>query len=179
MATTNPYQRPRATVADSDEPEYQTVRIFGVSGRVGRVRYIAYTVGLSLLILAAAGVVAAVLDRALGGNGVVGISLIIAAYGAVLLAYVFLTIQRCHDFDVNGWLSIVFILIPLGMFALWIIPGTRGANRWGPPTAPNSTLAVVGALILPFIFVAGIVAAIAIPAYQNYAKRAPAAEQQR
>jgi uncharacterized membrane protein YhaH (DUF805 family) len=177
MAVANPYQRPQASVADSDEPEYQSVRVFGAAGRIGRVRYIGYTVGLPLLIVGLAALVGAVLDRALGAG--VTVPLIIGAYAAVLLAYILLTIQRCHDFDVSGWLSIVFILVPLAVLLLWIIPGTKGPNRYGPPSEPNSTLAVVGALVLPFVFVAGILAAVAIPAYQDYVKRAQQAAQRR
>jgi uncharacterized membrane protein YhaH (DUF805 family) len=177
MAVANPYQRPQAAVADNDEPEYQSVRIFGAAGRIGRVRYIAYTVGLPLLIVGLAALVGAVLDRALGVG--VTLPLVIGAYAAVVLAYILLTIQRCHDFDVSGWLSIVFILVPLAVLLLWIIPGTKAPNRYGPPTEPNSTLAVIGALVLPFVFVAGILAAVAIPAYQDYVKRAQAAGQRR
>jgi Tfp pilus assembly major pilin PilA len=44
---------------------------------------------------------------------------------------------------------------------------------------PNSTLAVVGAFVLPFVFVTGIVAAVAIPVYQDYAKRAQQTDQPR
>ncbi|HLB13729.1 MAG TPA: DUF805 domain-containing protein [Burkholderiales bacterium] len=177
MAVANPYQGPRAAVADSDEAEYQSVRIFGAAGRIGRVRYIAYTVGLPLLIVGLAALVGAVLDRALGVG--VTVPLVIGAYAAVILAYILLTIQRCHDFDVSGWLSIVFILVPFAVLLLWIIPGTKAPNRYGPPTEPNSTLAVIGALVLPFVFVAGILAAVAIPAYQDYVKRAQQAGQRR
>jgi uncharacterized membrane protein YhaH (DUF805 family) len=171
MATTNPYQRPRAAVADS-EPEYQSVRIFAAAGRVGRIRFIAYTVGLTVLIVFVAGLVGGVLDGMLrGGRGFTTV-ITLGGVAFVLLIQVLLTIQRCHDFDVTGWLSVVFILVPLAALLLWVIPGTNGPNRYGPPTAPNSTLAVIGALLLPFVFVAGIVAAVAIPAYQDYVKRA-------
>ena len=179
MAVANPYQRPRAAVADSDEPEYQSVRIFGAAGRIGRVRFIAYTVGLAVLIVFVAGLVGAILDGVLRGGGGITAMLMFAAIAVVLVIQVLLTIQRCHDFDVSGWLTILFLLIPLAALLLWIIPGTKGPNRYGPPTEPNSTLAAIGALVLPFVFVAGILAAVAIPAYQDYVKRAQQAGQRR
>jgi uncharacterized membrane protein YhaH (DUF805 family) len=171
MAAVNPYQRPRAAVADSDEPEYQSVRIFGAAGRIGRVRYIAYTVGLSALIMLVAGLAAALLGRLSLRDGIL-VALQVGAVGAILLIQVLLTVQRCHDFDVSGWLSILFIVIPLAALLLWIIPGTKGPNRYGPPSEPNTTLTVIAGLILPFVVVAGILAAVAIPAYQDYVKRA-------
>jgi uncharacterized membrane protein YhaH (DUF805 family) len=179
MAAINPYQRPGAAVADGDEPEIQPVRIFGASGRIGRVRYIAYSAGLPFLIVAAVAVVAGLLERVLGAGGSLAVPLLIGAYGLALVICVLLTIQRCHDFDVTGWLSLVFLLVPLAVLLLWVIPGTRGANRFGPPPEPNSALAVIGALVLPLLVVGGILAAIAIPAYQDYAKRAQAAAARR
>jgi uncharacterized membrane protein YhaH (DUF805 family) len=163
MANVNPYQVPRAAVADAAE-QVQPVRIFSVSGRIGRARYIAYTLGLSVLIMFAASVLA----RALGEAGpLVGIA------GAVLTLVItmMLTVQRSHDFNVSGWLAIL-ALIPLVNLIFWFIPGSDGANRFGAPTPPNSVLVLIGAWIVPFFFILGIVAAIAIPAYQDYAKRA-------
>jgi Tfp pilus assembly protein PilE len=57
------------------------------------------------------------------------------------------------------------------------IPGTDGPNRFSTPPPPNTTGAVVLALIIPLIFILGIVAAIALPAYQQYVNRAHATQQ--
>ena len=58
------------------------------------------------------------------------------------------------------------------------MPGTRGANNYGKPPPPNTTGAVVLACIVPVIMIVGIVAAIAIPAYQDYAQRVAGSEVQ-
>jgi heme/copper-type cytochrome/quinol oxidase subunit 2 len=126
-----------------------------------------------------AGLVAGLLIRILGLGGGILVALQVGAVGAILLIQVLLTVQRCHDFDVSGWLSILFIVIPLAALLLWIIPGTKGPNRYGPPSEPNTTLTVIAGLILPFVVVAGILAAVAIPAYQDYVKRAQQAGQRR
>jgi Tfp pilus assembly protein FimT len=60
---------------------------------------------------------------------------------------------------------------------LLIMPGTQGTNRFGDPPPPNTTGVILLALVLPLVLVAGILAAIAIPAYQNYAERARGAAQ--
>lgn len=88
---------------------------------------------------------------------------------------VFLTIQRAHDFNTTGWLSIL-VLIPLVNLIFWFIPGTGGENRFGLPTPPNRTSTVVVALIIPIVAAVGILAAIAIPAYQQYVQRAKATQ---
>jgi uncharacterized membrane protein YhaH (DUF805 family) len=164
MATAaNPYRAPAAAVADASE-QYQEVRVFAVSGRIGRARYIAYTLGLSLLFGAVIGVVATML-------GAVGGILAIIGYIGLLVLMFMLTIQRAHDFNTSGWLSLL-VLVPLANFIFWFIPGTDGDNRFGAQTPPNSVLVLIGAWIIPVLFIGGILAAIALPAYQDYSKRA-------
>jgi type IV pilus assembly protein PilA len=87
-----------------------------------------------------------------------------------------LTIQRCHDFDMSGWLSLL-VLVPLVNLMFWFIPGTDGPNRYGLPTPPNSAGVIVAACAVPLlVFFGGILAAIAIPAYQDYTHRARVSE---
>jgi uncharacterized membrane protein YhaH (DUF805 family) len=164
--TVNPYAAPRAAVGDAAE-ETQPVRIFSVSGRIGRVRYVGYLIGLYILFGIAAFLAA-----------LVAAPLAIVAWLAYIVLAFMLTIQRCHDFNTTGWLSLVS-LIPLVNLIFWFIPGSEGANRYGPRTPPNSTLALILVWILPAIAVIGIVAAIAIPAYQGYLKRAQQVEMRR
>lgn len=163
MASVNPYRAPAAAVADTAE-EYQPVKIFAVSGRIGRARYIAYTLGLWLVVAFAAGMAAALL-------GTIGAIFAMVAYVGMLVVGVMLTVQRAHDFDTTGWLALV-ILIPLVNLIFWIIPGTDGGNRFGAKTPPNTVLVLIGAWLVPILFFTGIIAAIALPAYQDYVKRA-------
>ena len=159
----NPYVAPRAAVEDSRQ-QYQPVRVFAVSGRIGRARYIAYGLGLQFLILA----LAAVLGGFLGDAAGVAIA---AGWIAVVVLWIMLTIQRAHDFNASGWLAILG-LVPLVNLIFWFIPGTEGPNRFGAMTAPNSAGVLIAAWIVPALFLGGIVAAVSIPAYQEYVKRA-------
>ena len=162
----NPYAAPKAAVGDAAEAT-QPVNIFSVSGRIGRVRYVGYLIGLYVLF----GIFAFLAALVAG-------PLAMAVWLAYMVLAFMLTIQRCHDFNTTGWLSLVS-LIPLVALIFWFIPGTEGANRYGPRTPPNSTLAIVLVWILPAIAVIGIIAAIAIPAYQSYVKRAQQVEMRR
>jgi hypothetical protein len=58
----------------------------------------------------------------------------------------------------------------------WFVPGTDGPNRFGAKTPPNSVGVLIGVWIVPAIFVLGVMAAIALPAYQDYVKRAATAQ---
>lgn len=163
MAQHNPYVAPRAAVADAAE-EFQPVRVFAVAGRVGRVRYILYTMGLPMVVMFFIGLLS-------GFIGAAGIALIIAGWVAVVVLSIMLTIQRSHDFNMTGWFALLG-LVPLVNLAFWFIPGTDGANRYGAKTPPNGIGVLIGVWIVPALFIGGILAAIAIPAYQDYAKRA-------
>lgn len=163
----NPYETPKAALAES-AGETQPVRLFAVSGRIGRARYIAYGIGLYILISLIGGILGAVL----GSAGVVAIVLM----WVVMLVFSFmLTIQRCHDFNTSSWLSIL-VLVPLVNLIFWFIPGTDGPNRFGPPTPPNNAWVIVGVCIVPLIAVIGILAAVSIPAYQDYTQRVRVSE---
>ena len=83
---------------------------------------------------------------------------------------VMLTIQRCHDFNLTGWLALL-IVVPLANLVFLFIPGTDGPNRFGAPTPPNSVGVLVVAWLIPGIAIAGMIAAIALPAYQAYLQR--------
>lgn len=158
MATANPYQAPAAAVADAGAAT-QPVNIFSISGRIGRARYIAYGFGIYLLFAFGVGIVAA----ALGERGqflfyIVWVALIIIGY--------MLTMQRAHDFNMSGWLALL-MFVPLANLIFLFIPGTDGANRFGPPTPPNTVLVLIAAWLVPALMILGIIAAIAIPTFSR------------
>ncbi len=62
--------------------------------------------------------------------------------------------------------------MPLVNFIFWFIPGTDGENEYGMKTPPNGVAVTILAMIMPVVFITGILAAIALPAYSDYVKRA-------
>jgi type IV pilus assembly protein PilA len=77
--------------------------------------------------------------------------------------------------NTTGWLALL-VFVPLGVFVFCFWPGTRGENNYGLQPPPNTIGVILLACILPFLFVGGILAAIAIPAYQDYSVRAQVSE---
>ncbi len=172
MATANPYTPPRAAVADieSSGDSFQEVRIWSASGRIGRLRYLAYTTAGSLLIGLLAGIATAVLGPTLGGT------VALLAYIPLLVFAVMTMIQRSHDMDWSGWMCLLGIIPFVGL--IWLFKsGTEGENRFGAPPPPNTTGVKILGFALPLIAVVGILAAIALPAYQQYVMRGQAAQQ--
>src|SRR5687768_11741303 len=171
----NPYAAPQTNVTRGDDgpEEYGEIKVFAAAGRLGRVRYIGYSFGLSLLIMLLIGIAVAIAAAADPS-----VAFVVGALGYVALIVVqfLLTIQRAHDMNTTGWLSLI-VFIPLAVLVFWFVPGTRGENDYGKPPPPNTAGAIVLACIVPvFMFVVGILAAIAIPAYQDYTIRAQVSE---
>ncbi|WP_299875721.1 DUF805 domain-containing protein [uncultured Cocleimonas sp.] len=165
MSANNPYATPQAplTTRGTESGGVGDLNIFTAAGRLGRIRYLMYTMGVGLL----GGIIAMLLFMI----PVVGIFLGIAAYVGLMAITFLLTIQRCHDFNKTGWLSLI-VLIPLVSLVFYFWPGTQGENDYGHQPPPNSTAIKIGAFLLLGLFVLSMVAAIALPAYQEYAIRA-------
>ncbi|MFN3771558.1 MAG: DUF805 domain-containing protein [Ectopseudomonas guguanensis] len=166
----SPYAPPQANVAEQ-LPQYSELKVLGVSGRIGRVRYLGWLMAMTLCFI----------PIMLIGTGIAAMSstLAILALGIVSIAAVvigiFIGVQRLHDIGWSGWLLLVHLVPVVGsVFALLmlIIPGTQGVNRYGPPPPPNSTAVKILAWLFLLVPVTGIIAAIALPQYQGYVERA-------
>ncbi len=161
MTTAEIYSAPAARVADPASSGYSRINIWSPKGRLGRVRYIAYSVGFGVLFNMAGTAFAA-----LGGE-TLGLAMFFVTLAAGVCIHALLSVQRAHDFNTTGWLAIV-AFIPLFNLLFWFVPGTNTENRFGKQTPPNRWWVIIAAFIVPIVMVVGILAAIAIPTYQNY-----------
>ena len=155
----NPYTAPQSRVADIvDDAEYGSLKLWSASGRIGRLRYLAYTTGASLVV----GGLSSVLTLALGPE--LGLTITLLAYVPLLVFCVLAAIQRSHDMNWSGW-TVLLTIVPLVAFIWLFKPGTEGTNEYGHRPPPNTTGVKILALLLPIIALIGIAAAIAIPAF--------------
>lgn len=178
ISNSSPYRPPRGAIALPTSTDYREIDVFSPHGRLGRLRYIGYWVGLGLLVSPVAGLLGGFAN--MPGNTASWRVDLLATGGFVVLALlalvmsVLLAVQRLHDFDASGW-WFALALVPFANVVLYLVllimPGTQGPNRFGNPPPPNTTGVIVLALILPMIGAIGIVAAIAIPAYQHDLER--------
>lgn len=177
------------------------IRFFSYGSRIGRLRYFAYGMGVALLLLPA--LLAGGILYALQAHFLAFLLFGAAYIFMITMSFVF-AVRRLHDMDASGWWSLIvgaamlstilntLHLIPTGLFWLPALlgladfvlilmllfrRGTEGDNRYGPQPPPNSGWVVAGAwsfLIVPIF--GGILAAIAIPAYQDYIARSQMSE---
>ena len=177
MSVENQYQAPSSNVDQAVANEYGDVKIFSVSGRIGRIRYITYSIGFSILLLFVVGILSAIIIPIFGNDPGASVAAIALMYIPLYAMLIMFGIQRSHDFNTSGWLSLI-TFIPLAPLLFWFIPGTHGSNRFGNQPEPNSTGVWVGFIfcMLGIVMYIGVIFAVAIPAYQGYIEAAKQAQ---
>jgi uncharacterized membrane protein YhaH (DUF805 family) len=170
----SPYAPPRAHVGDA-VAEYATLKPFSFDGRIGRLRYLAWTMALTLVMMVVVGVAFALGAAWIFTSGSIAAMIV----GGLLAAVVFLgfayvsiqfNVQRLHDLGWSGWLWLLNLIPFVGSvfpFVLIFAPGNEGANRYGPPPPRNNTgvkvlasLWLVMIVLIIFATVAGVFSAI-------------------
>lgn len=175
--TINPYQSPVAGTAEVEALEPYEPKIFSFSGRIGRLRYFAYSGIYSLifyfflfaLMMALGGFAGSGMEGAgvgmMGGMGVL--------YIAFIVGVVALIRRRLHDLGKTAWMGLIMLVPLLNLFfALYLLfaRGDEDANDYGARPIKNHG----GLWVIAFapLFLVGVLAAIALPAYQDYVQRA-------
>ncbi len=183
MSDNSPYAAPNANL-DRGSEELNQPTFFSFSGRIGRLRYLAYSIGGNLVFMVVTGTLVALIaalsdsDPAAMADPTAMTPVALILNGISLIAGTVVTVvfarRRLNDLNRSGWWFLLF-LIPIAnlLFLVYLVffPGTDGLNDHGTAPAPNTIWVKILAGVLPAIFLIGLLAAIAIPAYQQYLAR--------
>jgi uncharacterized membrane protein YhaH (DUF805 family) len=155
----------------SDDLAFGEINFFSPSSRINRLRYWAHSMLIAIPFYILAGIsvyLATSISPLFWGIAV------IAYIGLIVFSFIVM-IQRLHDLNKSGWLSLL-IFVPFANLYLAILliffAGTPGRNDYGLQTPPNKTWHWIMALVMPIVLTIGILAAVALPAYQQYKVRA-------
>lgn len=173
MPATDPYSAPKGDLERDENNEVGEIRFFSPAGRIGRIRMLAHYMLVSLASYVIVFIFAVVVF-ALGLESSALLTPLIFFGGTFYLGFIVIfwifMIQRLHDINKSGWLSILclvpFVNIVYGLCLLFI-PGSEGTNNYGGHPPPNRWWHWVLGLALPIIFIATLIT-FAIPAYQGY-----------
>jgi uncharacterized membrane protein YhaH (DUF805 family) len=167
----NPYSAPDASLdTGHDEESYQPT-LFAFSGRIGRLRYLAYNAGANLLLLG----VLILMSGGVAGiatmpemSSAFGIFYIVSNLALFVIAIIWGK-RRVNDLNRTGWWMLLLI-VPLVnfIFIIYMIAfgGSEGSNNYGPPPVANSLgVKILGSLFIAMFALAfiGILAAMIIP----------------
>lgn len=177
--SSTPYAPPTANVAET-LPEFAELKLFGVEGRIGRLRYLAWSLAMTFVAMIFAGI-GGLAAYALGSDSsllaIVGGLVAAVAFIAMIVVGIQIGVKRLHDIGWSGWLLLVNLVPVLGSvfsIIMLVVPGSTGVNRFGPPAPPNSLAVKILAGL--WLLVPALLAAIALPAYNDYVERAQDAQ---
>lgn len=183
----DPYAAPQSEVHDASAEAFGEAKVLSFSGRIGRLRYLAYSMGLMFvwfIVMILVGIAAPALESGSEQTMAMAVGVFaIVFYLIMMVASFVLAVRRINDFDSSGWLSLLLLIPVLNIILalmLWFKPGTVGENKYGLQPPPNSGGVVVLSIIGPLFLVGyiGVMAAVAIPAYQQYVMKAQQAQMQ-
>lgn len=171
MNDPNPYIAPDAPLDNGQDELYQP-KIFSFNGRIGRLRYLAYALGTSILLMLlmmpimgttmlAGGLAGG--EAGMGGMAILATLLFGVAF--FVLAVMFGK-RRLNDLNRSGWWYLL-ALVPIVSFimAIYMIffPGAQETNNFGSAPVANTLGVQILAWSMPVLCVLGIVAAMIIP----------------
>ncbi|WP_163004268.1 DUF805 domain-containing protein, partial [Pseudomonas viridiflava] len=97
------YAPPRSHVGTAEFAEHSTLKIFSINGRIGRLRYLAWTLVLSAASLALLSIAITIMSQSLIAGG-----LLIAIIAMVFVVIsTMMGVQRLHDIGWSGWLLLL------------------------------------------------------------------------
>ena len=163
----NPYSAPDAELGGGGNDVYNP-SIFSFEGRIGRLRYLAYSAGmmfvLMLVMIPLVGVSA--LTGSSESMSLVGMLAMALFYiGAIILSVMFAK-RRLNDLNRSGWWFLLsFVPVVNLLFSIYLVffPGTEGDNNWGAAPGPNSLGVQILGWAMPVVCILGIVAAVVLP----------------
>ena len=152
---------PELSLDKTPQEHYAPLDPLGFSGRIGRLRLLAWSMIISIIAM----ITSLLVLLAVKVSPTLGITC-----GATLtLAYFIISLrisaQRLHDLNWSAWMLLLH-LVPVANLVLslmmLLMPGTPGPNKYGPPPPPNSRAVNVLAAITIFLIGLGICAMAAL-----------------
>lgn len=165
----DPYAAPQSEVEMSlDDEGYAPFKLFSLTGRVNRIRY--FIMSMLMGVVMQIGIVSGIfLQAAMATTGLDILGWVVMGIGVVIgvTASFCLTVQRIHDFNLTGWLFLIFLVPLINIvlsFALLLYPGTQGENNYGLQPYPSTTIEKIIVAIAVLLIIGSIIAAIMVPA---------------
>jgi uncharacterized membrane protein YhaH (DUF805 family) len=169
MSTETPYSASGAEM-NGGQRELYTPSILSFSGRLGRLRYLAYSMGTYLLLLLVM-VPTFGASAFMGGEpdvSTIGMLLMAVAYIALIVVWITFAKRRLNDLNRNGW-WLLLAFVPFANFLLTLymmfFPGTDGDNNYGAVPVANTLGVQILGWMMPVLMILGIVAAVLVPQY--------------
>jgi len=145
-----PGARYRASRRDDDDLVAGFLDPHGISGRIGRLRYLAWCTAVFLCALLAMWIVTSVGIFPIILNPIIGLATI---YYSVLFGG-----QRLHDMGFTAWFMALLLVPVVGQLLPLVLlfwPGKEEENEYGAPPPPNNVAVYALAALFPVVIIGG------------------------
>ncbi|MCK5725581.1 MAG: DUF805 domain-containing protein [Thiotrichaceae bacterium] len=118
--------------------KYSKLSLLGTNGRLTRIMYFLFSFIIPLSIF---WISSALIGQLLKHNIIsemIGFFFLLFAIVIGIIIIIRQTIQRSHDFNKSGWLTVLLMLFPPFILLFWVIPGDTTVNGYGEPVKPLS-----------------------------------------
>ncbi len=176
MSNQSPYAAPKATINDAQNLELYQPMVFSLTGRLGRLRYLAYNLGIN----AALFLVLIVISYLFLWNSREPFGIFTPAllgwifYFAIIINGIIFSTRRLNDLNLSGWYSLFYILtfIPrlyseftgpivfsgiVFMIFLVFTKGNMNSNDYGATPPQNSLFVKILGIGLPVLLITFII----------------------
>lgn len=147
-------------------------------GRFGRLSYLGWNMLMGLVAIFFIIITSFIINK---DNGLTPFIIMMVILYVPMLYFTFVfAIRRLHDLNQTGWLSLLILIPAINiLIAIYLVffKGTEGNNQYGEPRITQAWEKVLAWLYI-LVFPLGILAAISIPAYQDYVQRAKISQMQ-
>ena len=165
---------PGTVRVEQDSSMPHPLNMFSFTGRIGRLRYLAFAFPAYLPLLIGVPIVGGVFGVFTRSIGVIVAIMIVGGLASACLG-VRVAVLRLHDLNLSGkWVllpllpllsfippgslvlmigSVLFLV--LGSLALCLWPGSMMSNDYGPPPGPNTFWTILGAVLFILMMVVG------------------------
>lgn len=157
METTNPYQTPEAEVTSSDNSaKVQTPKFFAVNGRIGRLRYMCYSMGAYVVTLVFA-LLIAIIASVMGMSEEQMEPIVTVVMLVIMLPFALIICKRRgHDLGMKtAYVALMFVPFVNFFYGLYLTfaAGIDAENEYGLPPSENSfgVKFVLGFVVIMFV----------------------------
>jgi len=133
----SPYSPPEEAVEPRGPSYYGPLKVMSFKGRIARLRYMAWSLAITLPVILAGAVAALIFPL----SATLGYSIVAIAAAGMIVTSQQITAQRLHDMGWSGWLAPLQLIPGISsIFALFlaVVPGNQEPNQYGAPPPPNS-----------------------------------------
>jgi len=169
MTTNNLYNAPKSDLTSTRRTSPNQSKIFTTIGRIGRLRYLAYTM-VCYLALSVAKVTHEILQKNKVNSDIESV-LFELAWIPFLISIAFLVVfakRRFNDLNKPSWYCLLVLAPLVNIIVILMLSFSAGENvenQYGPPPSANPLSVTIAGLVMAIATILGLLTTVILPTF--------------